>query len=83
MGMITNPTKTPDPIAWLCNQDVIKNETNAVTKPVTANQQPATTRIKIVGLAFIRHGCVSLTLILAVIQELAFVVVHNTSPPHR
>lgn len=69
MGMITNPTKTRDPIAWLCNHDVIKNETNAGIKPVTANQQPATSRTKIVGFALIRDGCTSLTLILAVVPE--------------
>ena len=81
MGMITNPTKTRDPIAWLCNHDVIKNETNAGIKPVTANQQPATSRIKIVGPALIRDGCPSLTLILAWSRNDPSWLSKNTSRP--
>ena len=53
--MITNPTKTRDPIGN-DDQDVAIKEISAGIKPVTANHKPATSRIFILGFAR-RNGC--------------------------
>ncbi|MEK6282085.1 MAG: hypothetical protein AABN95_17150 [Acidobacteriota bacterium] len=60
IGMITNPTKTNEPIEWLCNHDVIRKEANAEINPITANQQPAIRRAFMLGLVrpkgFLRYS---------------------------